>query len=79
MNVNSHPTGPVEALFKPPYHPCTEALLSAVPIPDPTLERSDIRLTGTVPSALARGLPVPYALPAQDRTDLRAGGPAVPG
>ncbi len=45
-------TGPVETLFKPPYHPYTEALLSAVPIPDPTLERSDIRLTGTVPSAL---------------------------
>ena len=45
-------TGPVEALFKPPYHPYTEALLSAVPIPDPTLERSDIRLSGTVPSAL---------------------------
>ena len=45
-------TGPVEALFEPPYHPYTEALLSAVPIPDPTLERSDIRLTGTVPSAL---------------------------
>ncbi len=45
-------TGPVEALFEPPYHPYTEALLSAVPVPDPTLERSDIRLTGTVPSAL---------------------------
>ena len=45
-------SGPVEALFEPPYHPYTEALLSAAPIPDPTLERSDIRLTGTVPSAL---------------------------
>ena len=45
-------TGPVEALFEPPYHPYTEALLSAVPIPDPTLERNDIRLAGTVPSAL---------------------------
>ena len=45
-------TGPVEALFEPPYHPYTEALLSAVPIPDPTLERNDIRLSGTVPSAL---------------------------
>ena len=45
-------TGPTEALFEPPYHPYTEALLSAVPIPDPTLERSNNRLTGTVPSAL---------------------------
>ena len=45
-------TGPVEALFEPPYHPYTEALLSAVPIPDPTLKRNEIRLMGTVPSAL---------------------------
>ena len=45
-------TGPVESLFEPPYHPYTEALLSAVPIPDPELERSGIRLRGTVPSAL---------------------------
>jgi peptide/nickel transport system ATP-binding protein len=44
--------GPVEALFAPPYHPYTEALLSAVPIPDPELERTNIRLTGAVPSAL---------------------------
>ena len=44
--------GPTEALFAPPYHPYTEALLSAVPIPDPSVERTDIRLTGTVPSAL---------------------------
>ncbi len=45
-------TGPTEALFEPPYHPYTEALLSAVPIPDPTVEKTNIRLSGTVPSAL---------------------------
>ena len=44
--------GPVEALFEPPYHPYTEALLSAVPIPDPALEGIGIRLAGAVPSAL---------------------------
>jgi peptide/nickel transport system ATP-binding protein len=44
--------GPTEALFSPPYHPYTEALLSAIPIPDPTLERVRIRLSGAVPSAL---------------------------
>jgi peptide/nickel transport system ATP-binding protein len=32
--------------------PYTEALLSAVPIPDPTAEQKHIRLMGTVPSAL---------------------------
>jgi peptide/nickel transport system ATP-binding protein len=46
-------TGPTERLYAPPYHPYTEALLSAIPIPDPTLERTDIRLMGAVPSALA--------------------------
>jgi peptide/nickel transport system ATP-binding protein len=44
--------GPTEALFAPPYHPYTEALLSAIPIPDPTVERTMVRLVGPVPSAL---------------------------
>ena len=44
--------GPAEAIYAPPYHPYTEALLSAAPIPDPTVERKQIRLEGTVPSAL---------------------------
>jgi peptide/nickel transport system ATP-binding protein len=44
--------GPAEAIYAPPYHPYTEALLSAVPIPDPRIEQSHIRLSGTVPSAL---------------------------
>ncbi len=44
--------GPAEAIYLPPYHPYTEALLSAVPIPDPRAEQKHIRLSGTVPSAL---------------------------
>ncbi len=44
--------GPAEAIYAPPYHPYTEALLSAVPIPDPRAEQKQIRLSGTVPSAL---------------------------
>jgi peptide/nickel transport system ATP-binding protein len=44
--------GPTEDLYSPPYHPYTEALLSAIPIPDPTIERTRIRLSGVVPSAL---------------------------
>jgi len=44
--------GPAEAIYAPPYHPYTEALLSAVPIPDPSAEQKHIRLEGTVPSAL---------------------------
>jgi peptide/nickel transport system ATP-binding protein len=44
--------GPAEAIYAPPYHPYTEALLSAVPIPDPSAEQKHIRLSGNVPSAL---------------------------
>ncbi|MFO7632559.1 MAG: ABC transporter ATP-binding protein, partial [Caldilinea sp.] len=45
-------SGPVEALYSPPYHPYTEALLSAVPVPDPDVQPSRIRLEGNVPSAI---------------------------
>ena len=46
-------TGPAEAIYAPPYHPYTEALLSAVPIADPDAEQKEIRLAGNVPSALS--------------------------
>jgi len=39
-------------LFKPPYHPYTEALLSAVPIPDPSIQQGRIRLKGDIPSSV---------------------------
>ncbi len=42
--------GPVEEMFQPPYHPYTEALLSAVPIPDPDVRRERVHLDGVVPS-----------------------------
>ena len=44
--------GPAEAIYAPPYHPYTEALLSAVPIPDPSAVQKNIRLEGNVPSAI---------------------------
>jgi peptide/nickel transport system ATP-binding protein len=34
----------------PPFHPYTEALLSAVPVPEPTLEARRVRLQGPLPS-----------------------------
>jgi peptide/nickel transport system ATP-binding protein len=44
--------GPAEDIYAPPYHPYSEALLSAVPVPDPTVEQKHIRLEGAVPSAI---------------------------
>jgi len=45
-------TGPAAEVFAPPYHPYTEALLSAVPVPDPDARQEHIRLEGSVPSAV---------------------------
>jgi peptide/nickel transport system ATP-binding protein len=42
-----------ENLFEPPYHPYTEALLSAIPLPNPRVRRESIRLEGDIPSPAA--------------------------
>ena len=43
---------PRDALFDDPLHMYTNALISAIPIPDPTLERDRMLLEGEVPSPL---------------------------
>ena len=43
---------PAKHLYTRPQHPYTEALLSAVPIPDPTVKRKRILLQGDVPSPI---------------------------
>jgi oligopeptide/dipeptide ABC transporter ATP-binding protein len=40
------------SLFAHPQHPYTEALLSAVPVPDPTVQRKRVILLGDVPSPI---------------------------
>lgn len=45
---------PSRQLYTQPKHPYTEALLSAVPIPDPTAKKKRIVLTGDVPNPVNR-------------------------
>lgn len=68
--------GPAEAIYAPPYHPYTEALLSAVPIPDPNAKQAHIRLEGNVPSPLnpPSGCPFHTRCP---RRDLLPDGGAI--
>jgi peptide/nickel transport system ATP-binding protein len=44
--------GTTDQVFQPPYHPYTEALLSAVPIADTSIEKQHIVLEGDIPSAM---------------------------
>ena len=44
--------GTTEQVFQPPYHPYTEALLSAVPVADTSIEKKHIVLEGDIPSAM---------------------------
>lgn len=41
---------PTKALYQNPKHPYSVALISSIPIPDPTLERDRVLLAGDVPS-----------------------------
>lgn len=44
--------GKATDLFQPPYHPYTEALLSAIPNPNPDQQPTQIRLEGDVPNQM---------------------------
>ncbi len=61
--------GKAEEVFAPPYHPYTEALLSAIPVADPEVEQERIRLEGSVPSAQE----VPSGCPFQTRCPRKVG------
>ncbi|MGE0007778.1 MAG: dipeptide ABC transporter ATP-binding protein [Parvibaculaceae bacterium] len=61
--------GRTEAIFAPPYHPYTEALLSAVPVADLTIRKRKVLLSGELPSPAdpPQGCPFstrcPYMIP----------------
>ncbi len=64
--------GTTEQVFQPPYHPYTEALLSAVPIADTSIQKKRIVLEGDIPSAMNP----PSGCPFQTRCGWKA---EVPG
>jgi len=43
--------GTMEQVYSAPSHPYTEALLSAIPVPNPMVKQGRIRLDGDIPSA----------------------------
>jgi peptide/nickel transport system ATP-binding protein len=43
--------GTTEQVYNFPSHPYTEALISSIPVPDPSVRRAPIRLDGDIPSA----------------------------
>jgi peptide/nickel transport system ATP-binding protein len=45
--------GATEQIFSPPFHPYTEALLSAIPVADPLVGKRRVVLEGEIPSAMS--------------------------
>ncbi|WP_417691649.1 ABC transporter ATP-binding protein [Roseibium sp.] len=74
--------GPAEVLFSNPRHPYTEALLSAIPLPDPVAERSKKRvlLEGDLPSPLnpPKGCPFVTRCPIREERCAEAKPQLVP-
>ncbi len=52
--------GTTDEVFSPPYHPYTEALLSAVPIADTSIEKKRIILEGNLPSVINPPIGCPF-------------------
>jgi peptide/nickel transport system ATP-binding protein len=64
-------SGPADRVFGGPNHPYTEALLSAVPVPDPAARATGPRLRGPLPSPLAPPAGCPFHTRCPRKIDAR--------
>ncbi|WP_299294693.1 ABC transporter ATP-binding protein [uncultured Tateyamaria sp.] len=65
--------GTTDQVFSPPYHPYTEALLSAVPIADTSVEKQHIVLEGDIPSAMNPPPGCPFQTRCRWKSDVPGG------
>ena len=63
--------GTTDQVFSPPYHPYTEALLSAVPIADTSVEKEHIVLEGDIPSAMSPPSGCPFQTRCRWKKDVQ--------
>ena len=63
--------GTTDQVFSPPYHPYTEALLSAVPIADTRIKRKRIVLDGDIPSAMNPPSGCPFQTRCSYKSDVK--------
>jgi len=64
-------SGTTDQVFSPPYHPYTEALLSAVPIADTRIKRKRIVLDGDIPSAVNPPSGCPFQTRCSYKSDVK--------
>lgn len=65
--------GSTDQVFSPPYHPYTEALLSAVPIADTSIVKKHIVLDGDIPSAMNPPSGCPFQTRCGWKSDVAGG------
>ncbi|WP_068116912.1 dipeptide ABC transporter ATP-binding protein [Tropicimonas marinistellae] len=65
--------GTTDQVFSPPYHPYTEALLSAVPIADTSVKKKHIVLEGDIPSAMNPPSGCPFQTRCRWKTEVPGG------
>ncbi|WP_095589721.1 ABC transporter ATP-binding protein [Actibacterium ureilyticum] len=65
--------GTTDQVFAPPYHPYTEALLSAVPIADTSVQKESIVLEGDIPSAMNPPPGCPFQTRCRWKSDVPGG------